>query len=188
MRGFGYGRPILGDMRYTFWHRRQLIGETDFDQEKGDGTPDHGEPSHLAGTFHPTDYGRRLLPRLCGIMTAGFELKEEMVRRGLPTEDLPPEIIEELFQTTAAGAHIIDIGRVLSEVELRDPGGVTLKVASMGFSEMAELLSLSRRFGANEAADLDEVPSAAACEVPEFLVSVTLQDLSPLCGEVMPLQ
>ena len=183
MRGFAPGAAILGGMRYTLWHRRQLIGETDFEQENGDTTPELGDRPHLAGIFHPTDYGRRLLPRMCGILTAGFELKEELVRRGLPAEP-PAEVVEELFETTAAGAHIIDIGRVLSEVELRDPGGVTLKVASMGFIEMAELASLSRRLGVNETANLDQVPP----EVAEFVVSVTLQELSPLCAQTMPLQ
>lgn len=170
-------------MTYTLWHRKQLIGETEFEQEEGVSALRLGKRRHLAGVFHPTDYGLRLLPRLCGILTAGFDLKEELVRRGLPTEDPPADIIEELFETTEAGAHIIDIGRVLCEVELRDPDGVTLTVASMGFIDLAELATLSRRLE-HETVDLDEVPSEAA----EFLVSVTLQDLAPHCVGIMPLQ
>ena len=169
-------------MTYTLWHRKQLIGETEFEEERS--VPQQDGRSHLAGVFLPTAYGRRLLPRLCGIMTAGFEFKEELLRRGLPTEDPPAEIVEQLFETTAAGAHIIDIGRVLSEVELRDPGGVTLMVASMGFIELAELAALSRRLGEKEDVDLDDLPSDA----PEFLVSVTLRDLAPECLPTMPLQ
>ena len=117
------------------------------------------------------------------MLTAGFDLKEELLRRGLPTDDPPPDVVEQLFETTEAGAHIIDIGRVLSEVELRDPGGVTLTVASMAFIELAELASLSRRLGTNEKVDFEGAPSSAA----EFLVSVTLGDLSS-CRRTMPLQ
>ena len=169
-------------MPYTLWHRKQLIGETDFEQERR--PPELGEGCHMAGVFHPNAYGRRLLPRLCGMMTAGLDLKDELVRRGLPSEDPPAEIIEQLFETTAAGAHIIDIGRVLSEVELRDPAGVTQKVASMAFIDLAELASISRRLGENEDVAFENVPPEAA----EFLVSVTLSDLSAECLTTMPLQ
>jgi hypothetical protein len=102
----------------------------------------------------------------------------------LPTEDPPAEIIEQLFETTAAGAHIIDIGRVLCEVELRDPAGVTQKVSSMAFIDLAELASISRRLGENEDVAIDDVPPEAA----EFLVSVTLYDLSSYCSPTVPLQ
>ncbi|HKW49211.1 MAG TPA: hypothetical protein VJN70_17285 [Gemmatimonadaceae bacterium] len=169
-------------MTYTLWHRKQLIGETEFEQERH--PPQMGEGSHLAGIFHPNDYGRRLLPRLCGMLTAGLDLKEELVRRGLPTEDPSPDVVEELFETTEAGAHIIDIGRVLSEVELRDPMGVTLKVSTMAFIDLAELATLSRRLGENETVDLEHVPP----DVADFLVSVTLSDLSAECRPMMPLQ
>ena len=138
----------------------------------------------MAGIFHPNAYGRRLLPRLCGMLTAGLDLKEELVRRGLPTEDPPPDIVEHLFETTAAGAHIVDIGRVLCEVELRDAAGVTQKVSSMAFIDLAELASISRRLGENEDVAFDKVPPDEA----EFLVSVTLCDLSPYCPSTVPLQ
>lgn len=171
-------------MPFTFWHRDQLIGETDFEEDPATFAPGPDKLRHLAGIFRPTAYGRRMLPRLCGIMTAGFALKEEFVRRGVDPDDAPPEMIEHLFETTAAGAHIIDLGRALSEVSLRDPGGVKLKVASMGFMDLSELASLSRMLGGNQTVDLDHVPS----EVAEFLVSVTLSDLAPYCGPMMPLQ
>ena len=169
-------------MPYTLWHRKQLIGETEFERERQ--PPELGKGWHMAGVFHPTDLGQRLLPRLCGILTAGFDLKEELVRRGLPTEDPPQEIIDELFETTEAGAHILDIGRVLSEVELRDPDGVTLKVSTIAFIDFAELAALSRRLGVNETVDFENVPPEAA----EFVVSVTLSDLSVYCAPTMPIQ
>ena len=171
-------------MPFTFWHRDQLIGETDFEEERDETAPHRGPRHHLAGVFRPTPYGRRMLPRLCGIMTAGFALKEELIRRGFDPEDTPPEMMENLFETTAAGAHILDLGRALSEVCVRDPSGVRLMVASMGFMDLAELASLSRMLGQSTTVDLDQVPS----EVAEFLVSVTLSDLAPHCGPLMPLQ
>jgi hypothetical protein len=163
-------------MPFTFWHRDQLIGETGVEGDRTEIAAPVGERRHLAGIFRPTAYGRRLLPRLCGIMTAGVALKEELVRRGVDPEDAPPEMMEHLFETTAAGAHILDLGRALSEVCLRDPGGVKMKIASIGFMDLNELASLSRMLGENQTVDYENVPA----EVAEFLVSVTLSDLTPL--------
>ena len=171
-------------MPFTFWHRDQLIGETDFEGDRLEFAPHVGERRHLAGIFRPTAYGRRLLPQLCGIMTAGAALKEELVRRGVDPDDAPPELMEHLFETTAAGAHILGLGRALSEVCLRDPGGVKMKIASIGFMDLNELATLSRMLGEGQTVDYDNVPA----EVAEFLVSVTLSDLAPLGGHRMPLQ
>lgn len=160
-------------MPYTLWHCGTLMGETDFEDARGSETP-RGRPRfHMAGAFRPTEYGRRLLPRVCGILTAGADLKEELGRRGLDPDSAPPEVVEQLFETTAAGAHIIDIGRVLSEIELRAPGGQTLAVASMGFMELAELAFLSQRL----AGDDDVAIRPLQPGTPEFLVSVTLHDV-----------
>jgi hypothetical protein len=109
------------------------------------------------------------------MLTACADLKEELVRRGLNPDESPPEVLSHLFETTAAGAHIIDIGRVLSEVELRAPSGTPMVVSSMGFMDLTELASLSRRLGCNEKVKFEEVP----CEVAEFIVSVTLRELTP---------
>jgi hypothetical protein len=158
-------------MPYTLWHRGILIGETDFEEENSESIPDGGVRHHLAGAFRPTAYGRRLLPRMCGMLTAASELKKEMNRRGLTADDAPPQVIEELFETTAASAHIIDIGRVLCDVVLRAPGGRPLEVASMAFAELAELESLSSRLGRSAVMHADGAPP----DVPEFLISVTLR-------------
>ena len=173
-------------MPFTFWHRDQLIGESEFEAEgeRNVIAPPRGERRHLAGIFRPTAYGRRILPRLCGIMTAGMALKEELVSRGIDPEDAPPELMEHLFETTAAGAHILDLGRALTEVCVRDPGGVKLKIASIGFMDLNELASLSRQIGQNPRVDFDEVPA----EVAEFLVSITLCDLTSYCGPMTHLQ
>lgn len=161
-------------MPYTIWYRGELIGETDFEGERTESAPGIPECRHLAGIFRPTDYGRRLLPRLCGIMTAAADLKDEVTRRGLDPDQVPPNVMQRLFESTAAGAHILDIGRVLSEVELREPAGLTLVVASMGFMEMSELASLTRRLGCTPKVNFDDLP----LEAPEFLVSVTLRELT----------
>ena len=161
-------------MPYTLWHCGVLIGETDFEGERDE----HGKTGwlprarrHLVGVFRPTSYGRDLLPRLCGILTAGADLQDELTRRGVDADNPPPELMEELFENTAAGAHIIDIGRVLSEVELRAPTGSMLEVASMGFIELAELAALSRRIGCQGPMSVAD----SKADVPEFLVSVTLR-------------
>jgi hypothetical protein len=169
-------------MPYTIWYRGELIGETDFEGQRSEIAPAHSEMDpaaregrHLAGVFRPTTYGRQLLPRLCGIMSAAADLKEEVARRGLDPEDVPPDIMRRLFEGTPAGLHILDIGRVLSEVELRSPTGLTVVVASMGFMDIGELASLSRRLGCSRpTVNLDDLPP----EAPEFLVSVTLQELT----------
>lgn len=168
-------------MPYTFWHAGVLIGETDFEGDRRD-PPQRGGRRHLVGVFRPTGYGRRLLPRLCGILTAMSDLKDEVDRRGLDADDLPADTLEELFVSTSAGAHVIDIGRVLSEVELRSPIGSSLEVASMGFMDLAELKSLSRKLALEDGiepgiveSDIVE-PDASCPKIPEFLVSVTLSD------------
>lgn len=97
---------------------------------------------------------------------------------------MPLEVLEHVFGTTAAGAQMLDVGRVLCEVRVRDPGGVTLEIASMAFIDLSELASLSRKLGVNQTVNLDEVPS----EVAEFLVSVTLSDLASHCGPMTELQ
>lgn len=160
-------------MTYTLWHRGVLIGETDFEDEQGDRAAPVTKGLHLAGIFRPTEHGRALLPRLCGIMTAAADLKDECIRRGLDPDDMAADVMMHMFESTAAGAHIIDIGRVLTEVELRDSGGATLVVSSMGFMDLAELASLSLRLG-TKMTSLDHLPS----DGPEFVVSVTLRALT----------
>ena len=54
----------------------------------------------------------------------------------------------------------------------------------MAFIDLGELAALSRRLGINETLDFDEVPP----ETADFLVSVTLSDLSAECLPTMPLQ
>ena len=163
---------VFSAMTYTLWHRGVLIGQTKF--EDSERAPQENGRLHLAGVFSPTAYGRRLLPRLCGILAAASELKDELARRGIDADEADGEQIEQVFDTIAAGARILDIGEALSEVELRDPGGTRLVVSSMGFMDVAELASLSRKLAGRELLDTQQLPPGS----PEFLVSVTLRGLS----------
>jgi hypothetical protein len=149
------------------------MGETDFEDERRDHAASTPEDLHLAGIFRPTEHGRTLLPRLCGIMTAAADMKDELSRRGLDADDVPPDILMDLFENTPYGAHIIDIGRVLSDVELRDPNGATLVFSSMGFMDLAEITLLSLRLGMNTMRPIER-PTGA----PEIVVSVTLRALT----------
>ena len=160
-------------MTYTLWHCGVLMGETDFEDEQHEHAASTPEDLHLAGIFRPTEHGRTLLPRLCGIMTAAADMKDELTRRGLDADDVPPEVLMDLFETTPYGAHIIDIGRVLSDVELRDPNGATLVFSSMGFMDLAELTSLCLRLGINRV-----TPTELPTRAPEIVVSVTLRALT----------
>jgi hypothetical protein len=154
------------DMPYTLYHVGVLIGETDFE---GDGNPRN--PRHLAGIFRPTSYGRRIMPQLSGILTAGADLKDELIERGLSEEGMSSGDVTDLLETSAAGRRVIDIGRTLSEVELRDPQGKTLEFTSIGFMDMAELARLTRRLECEPDVDLEALPEGA----PEFIVSATLR-------------
>ena len=158
-------------MAHTLWHGGILIGETNFEGD-GTGRARGGTRPHLAGVFRPTAHGRRLLPRLCGILSAGADLKDELLRRGLDPDDPPPESIHEVLETTSAGARILDVGRVLSEVELRAPSGAPMRVASMAFMDLAELGALTGRLDCGPTVDHQAVPPRVA----EFIVSVTLRE------------
>lgn len=158
-------------MAHTLWHRGILIGETNFEGD-GSGRGRGGTRSHLAGVFRPTAHGRRLLPRLCGILSASADLKDELLRRGIDPDDPPPESVHDVLETTAAGARVLDVGRVLSEVELRTPTGVPMRVASMAFMDLAELSSLTTRLDCSRTVDHEAVPPRVA----EFIVSVTLRE------------
>ena len=170
-------------MAHTLWHRGILIGETNFECD-GSGHARDSARSHLAGVFRPTAHGRRLLPRLCGILSASADLKDELLRRGLDPDDPPPDRIHEVLENTSAGARILDVGRVLSEVELRGPTGAPMRVASMAFMDLAELSSLTTRLDCSAILDHEAVPPRVA----EFIVSVTLREPMAPWARTTPLQ
>jgi hypothetical protein len=150
-------------MTYTFWHCGILIGESRMKREPG-------RPRHLSGTFDPTPYGLELFPRLTGILTAGRELKSYLDANGLSPEGMSREEIETIFETVPAGQKVIDIGRTLSEVEVRDPEGQRLEFVSIGFSDLLEFKTLAREMDRGKKREPSELPPG----VTRYVVSATL--------------
>ena len=127
-------------MTYTFWHSGILIGESDL-EEKSD------NPRQRGGVFRPTAYGLEVFPRISGILSAGHALKTHLEAKGLSPDEMDGDEIEDLLDNTPAGRKVIDIGRMLSEVEMHGPDGRNLEFASIQFSDMLELERLFSAMG-----------------------------------------
>ena len=156
-------------MTYTFWQSGILIGESDL-EERSD------TPRHRGGIFRPTPYGIEIFPRLAGILSAGFALKTHLEANGLSADDLEPDQIDELLETTAAGQKVIDVGRTLSEVEVRAPDGERLEFASLAFIDTLELQGLLRAMDLESEYDIRDLPP----EAPRYVVSGTVrEEVSP---------
>jgi hypothetical protein len=152
-------------MHCTFWHCGVLIGEADLESN-----PERRQ--QIAGVFRPTAYGLQIFPRLTGILSAGHALKSHLDANGLDPDNMAGDQIEELLDGTPAGRKIIDIGRTLSEVELRGPDDTRLEFASIGFTDIVELQALARELNTDSADELTTLPP----EAPRYLVSTTLRD------------
>jgi hypothetical protein len=152
-------------MTYTFWHSGILIGESDMEEASG-------YPRQRGGIFRPTAYGLEVFPRLSGILSAGHALKAHLEANGLSPEEMDEREIEELLDTTEPGQKVIDIGRMLSEVEMRAPDGRRLDFASIAFSDLLEMQRLVRDLELGAAHDLPDLPA----DVPRYIVSATLRD------------
>jgi hypothetical protein len=147
-------------MRYTLWHAGLKIGETAFEQKHA---------RQRLGVFWPTGYGLEIFPRLSGILSAAAKLKSEMASRGLREDELAEN--EELFVSTEGGRDMVELGRTLSEVELRDPKGQRLEFRSIAFSDLEELRRLCRQLATpTEMPGDDEIGETG----PRYVVSVTL--------------
>jgi hypothetical protein len=155
-------------MAHTFWHSGILIGESDLEESSD-------YPGQRGGVFRPTAYGLEVFPRLTGILSAGHALKTHLEENGLSPDELEGDAIDELLDTTPAGRKIIDIGRMLSEVEMRAPDGRRLEFASIAFSDLSELQRLVREMQLGPAHDLTDLPPDA----PRYIVSATLRDQQP---------
>ena len=152
-------------MTYTFWHSGILIGESDL-EEKSD------NPRQRGGVFRPTAYGLEVFPRISGILSAGHALKTHLEANGLSPDEMDGDEIEDLLDNTPAGRKVIDIGRMLSEVEMHGPDGRRLEFASIQFSDMLELERLFSEMGLGAADDIKRLPPDA----PRYIVSATLKD------------
>jgi hypothetical protein len=154
-------------MTYTFWYSGILIGESDFEDQTDD-------PRRMSGTFRPTSYGEEIFPRLTGVLSAGHALKNLLDAKGLDTDDMDGDQIEELFETSEAAQKIVDIGRAISEVETRSPDGKRLEFKSIAFIDTLEIPQLLRALSGQA----DGCPEEAA-EGSRYVVSGTLVDHLP---------
>jgi len=150
-------------MPYTFYHSGILIGESDLEDARGNAR-------QRAGVFRPTAYGMDIFPRLTGILSAGHALKTYLDANGLSPDDMAKADVEKLLDETPAGQQIIDIGRMLSEVEIRAPNDNRVDFESIAFIDQLEWNRVGRLLG-EPPAELEELPPG----VPRYVVSTTLR-------------
>jgi hypothetical protein len=155
-------------MSYTFWHCGALIGKSDLEGSSAN-------PRQRSGVFWPTAHGLQVFPRLTGMLTAAHALKAHMEANGLSADEMEKQEVEELLETTPAGRKVIDIGRMLSDVEMRAPDGKRLEFASIAFSDLMEVQRLARELRLEAADDLATPPADA----PRYIVSATLRHHTP---------
>lgn len=144
-------------MAYTFWYSGILVGESNLEDSTG-------HARQLGGVFHPTPYGVEIFPRLTGILSAGHALKTYLDENGKSTDDMDADEIETLFNTHPAGQKIIDIGRTLSECEVRAPNGTLLEFESIGFSDLLEIEAFGRELSSGNSPEAAEAEPEAETE------------------------
>jgi len=155
-------------MTYTFWHSGILIGESDLEEPTD-------TARRRAGVFRPTPYGVEIFPRLGGSLSAGHDLKTYLDANGLDPDEMERDEIEELLDTHPAGQKILDIGRMLSEVEIRADSGRRLEFASIAFMDMYEWDLVLRELEVRSAED----PRSLRPDGARYVVSTTLSDSPP---------
>jgi len=154
-------------MPYTFYHAGVLIGESKLEDVRS--------KRQRAGVFRPTPYGLDIFPRLTGILSAGHALETHLRENGLSLDDMERAEIDQLFDTNPAGQKIIDIGRMLSEVEIQAPNGDRKAFKQIAFIDQLEWKRVGKLLR-DPAADveIEEWPAG----VPRYVVSVTLRHTS----------
>jgi len=154
-------------MPYTFYHAGVLIGESNLEEVTS--------KRQRAGVFRPTAYGLDIFPRLTGILSAGHELETHLRENGLSLDDMERTEIEQLFDANPAGQKIIDIGRMLSEVEIRAPNGERREFKQIAFIDQLEWTRVGTLLSDPAAkVEVEEWPPG----VPRYVVSVTLLNAS----------
>ena len=154
-------------MRYTFYHAGVLIGESKLEDARS--------KRERAGVFHPTAYGLDIFPRLTGILSAGHALETHLRENGLSLDHMERAEVEHLFDTNPAGQKIIDIGRMLSEVEIQAPNGTRKEFEQIAFIDQLEWKRVGKLLSDPEAEiAIEEWPPG----VPRYVVSVTLRNSS----------
>ena len=154
-------------MPYTFYHSGILIGESKLEDVTAN------RRRQRAGVFHATPYGMDLFPRLTGILSAGHAFEQYLEANGLSVDDMERAEIEHLLDTTPAGQKIIDVGRMLSEVEIRTPNGTRQEFESIAFIDQLEWKRVGRLLS-DPAGELEELPPG----VPRYVVSTTFRSAS----------
>jgi hypothetical protein len=154
-------------MPYTFYHAGVLIGESKLE--------DVTSKRQRAGVFRPTPYGLDIFPRLTGILSAGHALETHLRENGLSLDDMEKAEIEHLLDTNPAGQKILDIGRMLSEVEIQAPNGTRKEFEQIAFIDQLEWKRVGKLLSDPEAeVAIEEWPPG----VPRYVVSVTLRNSS----------
>jgi hypothetical protein len=154
-------------MPYTFYHSGILIGESNLEDVTDN------RRRQRAGVFRATAYGMDIFPRLTGILSAGHAMVQHLEANGLSVDDMERAEIERLLDTTPAGQKIIDVGRMLSEVEIRTPGGARQEFESIAFIDQLEWKRVGQLLN-DPAAELEELPAG----MPRYVVSTTLRKAS----------
>jgi hypothetical protein len=98
---------------------------------------------------------------------------------GLDAEEMDKDQVIELLDKTPAGQKLIDLGRMLSEVEMHGPDGKPLAFKSIAFSDLLELKRLASELNTG----LEENLAEAELNGPRYIVSATLQGDSPSTDE-----
>lgn len=146
-------------MTYTFWHSGTLLGESDLALPST-------KPGQQGGVFHPTVYGLTMLPTLTCGLSASRAFQRELSAMGKRAEDLSNEDIASLIETSDATAAMVELGRILGEIELRAPDGQPIPFETIAFSDVEEL----RRTGHTLIGGMEKFLPANA---PRYLVSAT---------------
>ena len=154
-------------MPYTFYHAGVLIGESKLEDVRS--------KRQRAGVFRPTPYGLDIFPRLTGILSAGHALETHLRENGLSLDDMERAEIDHLFDTNPAGQKIIDIGRMLSEVEIQAPNGDRKDFKQIAFIDQLEWKRVGKMLKDPAAkVEVEDWPAG----VPRYIVSVTLRHTS----------
>jgi hypothetical protein len=151
-------------MPYTFYHAGILIGESRLE----DVTKDNRR--QRAGVFRATAYGLDIFPRLTGILSAGHALQKDLEANGLSLDDMEKAEIQQLFDSTPAGQKIIDVGRMISEVEVRAPNGARQEFESIAFIDKLDWKRVAE-LSSDPAGEVDDLPPG----VPRYVVSATFR-------------
>jgi hypothetical protein len=149
-------------MTYTFWLHGALIGTSELENDCG---------IERSGAFHPTAHGRRVLPRLTPALAPWLELTRDLGThlraRGTSVETVEPEEISAVAETSPAGRHFQEVGRLSSHVEMRAPDGTPIALASIAFGDLEALHRSLRELGCDTVGGTSGLPPG----IPPFVVS-----------------